>query len=185
MNIVFEKIETQAMLLRTIELADASVLFSYWSDPVVARYMNIKLFEKLAQATEMISLLNQLAEQEQAVRWAIVRKRDQLVLGTCGFNNWDKENQRAEIGYELGRQFWRQGIMTEVLSKMIAYGFEKMELNRIQALVEPANEASLHLLRKLGFREEGILRQYERVKEQYIDLTMVALLKSGISVYKY
>lgn len=185
MTIVFEKFETQAMLLRKIELTDAPVLFSYWSDQTVARYMNIKPFEKLEQACEMISLLNQLAEQEQAVRWAIVRKIDQLVLGTCGFNNWDKENQRAEIGYELGQKFWRQGIMTEVLSRMIAYGFYKMELNRIQALVEPANEASLHLLRKLGFQEEGVLRQYERVKEQYIDLTMVALLKSGISVYKY
>lgn len=185
MNTVFEKIETQTMLLRTIELADAPVLFSYWSDPMVARYMNIKPFEKLEQATEMIGLLNQLAQQEQAVRWAIVRKRDQLVMGSCGFNNWDKENRRAEIGYELGQHFWRQGIMTEVLSAMVAYGFAKMELNRIQALVEPANKASLQLLQKLGFQQEGILRQYERVKEQYIDLIMAALLKSEISMHKY
>lgn len=181
MDIVFKQLETPFMLLRKIELADAPALLAYWSDQAVAKYMNIKPFTKVEQVEEMINLLNNLADQEQAFRWAIVRKRDNLVLGTCGFNNWDQENCRAEIGYELGQQFWRQGIMTETLTALLGYGFGRMELNRIQALVEPANRSSLSLLQKLGFKEEGVLRKYERVKDQFVDLTMVALLKSESS----
>lgn len=185
MNTVFEQFETSSILLRKIELADAPVLFAYWSDPEVVKHMNIKPFTKLDQVEEMINLLNNLAQQEQAFRWAIVRKRDDLVLGTCGFNNWDKENCRAEIGYELGQQFWRQGIMAESLTALLDFGFGKMELNRIQALVEPANRSSLGLLEKLGFKEEGVLKKYERVKDEFVDLTMVALLKSESIAYKY
>jgi len=175
---LFGKIDTKSLLLRKIEPGDGPTLFAYWSDKEVTRYMNISSFDRLEQVQEMISLLNNLADQEQAFRWAIICKRNNQVLGTCGFNNWDQENHRAEIGYDLGRQYWGKGVMTEALTGLLTYGFQTMGLNRIQALVEPANQASRSLLIKTGFQEEGLLRQYERVKEQFIDLKIYALLKN-------
>jgi ribosomal-protein-alanine N-acetyltransferase len=176
---VFSEIQTKRLLLRKMEITDASVLYEYWSDKDVTRYMNILGFESIKQAEDMIGLLNSLADSEKAFRWSIVCKGSKQILGTCGFNNWDKENQRAEIGYELGKQHWGQGFMTEALAGLISHGFGIMALNRIQALVEPENTVSRKVLMKLGFQEEGLLRQYEQVKGNFIDLMMYSILKNN------
>ena len=173
------EIQTKRLLLRKMEITDASVLYEYWSDKDVTRYMNILGFESIKQAEDMIGLLNSLADSEKAFRWSIVCKGSKQILGTCGFNNWDKENQRAEIGYELGKQHWGQGFMTEALEGLISHGFGIMALNRIQALVEPENTVSRKLLMKLWFQEEGLLRQYEQVKGNFIDLMMYSILKNN------
>ena len=67
--------------------------------------------------------------------------------------------------------------MTEALSSVLASGYEVMELNRVEALVDPRNEASLRLLLKLGFTREGVLREYEYEKGAFIDLVMMSLLR--------
>lgn len=173
----FTNIETERLLLRKISLLDASKLFEYWSDEEVTKYMSISRFSNVNEAEEMISLLLALAASDQAFRWTIVNKLDGKILGTCGFNNWDETNQRGEIGYELGRQFWGQGIMTEALNGLIKHGFNTMKLNRIQALVEPDNCLSRKVLLKRGFSEEGLLRQYEMARGHFVDLLILSLLK--------
>ncbi|SEK25191.1 GNAT family N-acetyltransferase [Paenibacillus sp. OK003] len=62
------------------------------------------------------------------------------------------------IGYKLTPEYWHQGIMTEVVEKVIEYGFNNLGLNRIEAFVEPENVGSRKVLEKIGFREEGILK---------------------------
>ena len=178
-NLLLE-IETKRLVLRKINSTDAPFLYEYWSDKEVAKYMNIVPFERISQAEEMIEFLNSLAEQEQAFRWSIIRKSNHQILGTCGFNNWDKDNQSAEIGYELGKPHWRQGFMTEALIELISHGYKNMNLNRIQARVEPMNMASRKVLKKLGFQEDGLLSEYEQAKDKFIDLILYSILKSDI-----
>jgi len=85
---------------------------------------------------------------------------------------------RAGIGYELGHVFWRKGIMTEALTAIIGLGFKVMGLNRIEAVVMPENEPSLRLLAKLGFYNEGILKEYENWgRKGFRDLCMLSLLR--------
>ena len=84
---------------------------------------------------------------------------------------------KAEIGDDLGRDYWHQGYMSEALRAMLAYGFETLKLNRIEALVMPENEASATLLRRLGFSEEGVLREYAYFKGEYHDLRFFSLLR--------
>lgn len=173
-------ISTRRLLLRQAAVEDAPVLYTYWSDGEVTRYMNIAPLERLSQAAEMIKLLNSLAVHGQAFRWSILDRETGAVAGSCGFNQLDRENLRAEIGYELGRQYWGRGLMLEALQAVLDHGYRQMQLNRIQALVEPPNAASRGLLSKLGFREEGLLRQYERSKGRFIDVIMYARLKAEL-----
>jgi ribosomal-protein-alanine N-acetyltransferase len=85
---------------------------------------------------------------------------------------------RGSIGYELARPFWRQGIMSEALTAILALGFGEMGLNRIDAVVLPDNLASIRLLEKLGFCNEGLLREYENWGNKgFVDLCMLSLLK--------
>ncbi len=81
------------------------------------------------------------------------------------------------IGYDLSRPYWRRGIMTEALEAVIEFGFERMGLNRIEAVVFVENVASHRLLEKLRFEREGVLRDYEFLKGRFVDMVMYSLLR--------
>ena len=174
----FPQLETQRLLLRQVRPTDAQAIFDYFADPAVTRYYNLDTFISLSQAERMVDSFRRSYREKQAIRWGIVRKRaPERLLGTCGYHHWARHFFKAEIGYELARPFWGQGIMTEALTAMIRMGIARMDLNRIEALVMRGNDASLRLLRKLGFREEGVLRQYGYWKGAFHDLHMMALLQ--------
>ncbi len=70
-----------------------------------------------------------------------------------------------------------KGYMTEALVGMLDYMYGNLELNRVQALVDPRNEASLRLIEKQGFQRDGLLRSYEYERGAYVDLYMLSLLR--------
>ncbi|AWB43325.1 N-acetyltransferase [Paenibacillus sp. CAA11] len=157
---------------------DAPALFTYWSDRDVVRYMNVPPFGSEEEAWEMINLLNGLSETEDAMRWGIELKDGGLLIGSCGFNNWELDGAyRAEIGYEIGQEHWGQGYMSEALTALLEYGYNTMGLNRIEGLVDPRNEGSIRLLERVGFKNEGLLREYQQSQGEFVDLYMFSLLK--------
>jgi ribosomal-protein-alanine N-acetyltransferase len=62
-----------------------------------------------------------------------LKEGDDRVIGTCGYHVWAKPHFRAEIGYELAREYWGQGIMQEAIRSLLTFGFAKMALNRVEA----------------------------------------------------
>lgn len=164
----------QQILLRPICISDAPTLFQFWSDPDVTAFMNITPMKSVEQAEEMILYITQL---EHAYRYTIVLD-DNTIVGTCGFNYIDTMNQRGEIGYEIGKDFWRKGYMSQALQALIEEGFYMLKLNRLEAKVEPGNVPSRRLLEKSGFHEEGILRHYEKLNGVFLDMVMYSLLRS-------
>lgn len=173
----FPEILTERLYLRKISLYDAESLFQYWSDPEVAKYLNINPFMKIKQAYSMIQLLNNLYKKREGIRWAITIKKDKTVIGTCGYNNWIKRSSRGEIGYELGRNYWGNGYASEAVGEILKYGFIKMNLNRVEAFTVPEATSSIKLLQKLGFKKEGLLREYGFWNGQYWDENIYSLLK--------
>ncbi|WLR50823.1 GNAT family protein [Bacillus tianshenii] len=171
------ELETKRLVLRQVKLSDAQTLFSYWSDPEVTKFMNIEPFQSLAQVEEMIAYLNELAEKEQAMRYTLLLKKTNQIIGTCGFNDVNFAHNRAEIAYELGRDFWRKGYASEAIPTLLDYGFHDLDVNRMEAKVEPQNVKSIKLLYKLDFTFEGTLRQYEKVNGTFIDLNMYSKLR--------
>ncbi|GIO01156.1 GNAT family protein [Brevibacillus laterosporus] len=170
-------IVTDRLLVREMTLEDAEVLYRYWSDDEVTKHMNISSFTHVDQAKEMILLLLDLGKEGKAYRYSIVLKETNQVIGTCGFNYIDREDNRAEIGFDLGRPFWQKGYARESLEALVRYGFDVHKLNRIEAKVEPENVNSKKLLSKLAFVHEGILREYQKSKGSYVDLHIFSLLK--------
>lgn len=171
-------LEGSRLRLRRMERSDAQQMLMYWGDPEVVRYMNISAFQSEDEVWEMINLLNGLAETEDAMRWGIEHKESGMLIGSCGFNMWQLSGAyRAEIGYEIGARYWGQGYMSEALRLLFTFGYQEMGLNRIEALVYPDNEASIRLLSHLGFQSEGLLREYQKFGDQFVDLQMFSLLK--------
>lgn len=171
-------LQTERLKLCQTSINDAPALFSYWSDPEVTKFMNIAPFHQVDQAVEMIHYLTQLASERKAIRYSIFLKKTEQIIGSCGFNYFDYEHDRAEIAYDLGKDFWGHGFAAEAVRALLHHGFHDLNLNRIEAKVEPQNRNSVKLLSKLGFFFEGTLRQYEKSKGNFIDLQMYSKLKN-------
>ena len=174
----FPTIKTERLILRQLLTEDAVILQQYWSDPAVTEYLTLEPFKELQEAVVMIELLNSLPESNQGIRWVITSRLEGKVLGTCGFHNYNPEHSRAEMGYELGQAYWRQGFMTEALTAILHYGFEKMAYNRIEAFVNVGNIKSTGTLEKMGFKLDGLLREYEFARGKFVDQYCYSLLKS-------
>lgn len=134
--------------------------------------------EHLDQAQALIDFFITSYAEKRGIRWGIERKGTKGLIGTIGFNLWSPKHRRAEIGYELLPESWRNGYATEAISAVLQYGFQELKLNRIGAIVFTENEASNHLLLKLGFQQEGILRDYMVQNGRANDTYIYSLLSS-------
>jgi len=174
----FPQIETRNLILRRMQKSDSQAFFKILSDDEVTRYYDDATFTQISQANDQIQAWENGFKNKRCIRWGITRKCDLDVIGTCGFYGFHPWHMRASIGYELGRPFWRQGIMTEALSAILRLGFTVIGLNRIEAVVMPENQASIKLLEKLGFFNEGVLKDYENWGSKgFTDLCMFAILR--------
>jgi len=174
----FPVLETERFLLRKMTAADAQAVFELFSDGDVTKDMGVEPFADAAQALEIIHFMNGLYEEKKALRWGIIKKDENALVGTCGFNSWEmNRGSRGEIAYDLCKRHWRRGYMTEVLKRVIDYGFETAGLYRIEAFTNMDAVPSIRLLNRLGFMEEGILRGYSLMRGEYVDQRCFSLLR--------
>ncbi len=101
------------------------------------------------------------------------------LVGSVGFNSLDKANKSAPIGYMLGKKFNGKGIMTQSCKALINYGFNELNLNRIDIKAGVENSKSRAIPERLGFKQEGILQQAEFLYNHYIDVAVYGMLKEN------
>ncbi len=102
--------------------------------------------------------------------------RDKIV-GVSGYNQIDGTNGIGHIGYWLGREHNGKGIMTASVKDLIDIGFRYYSLNRIEIRCAVENTKSRAIPERLGFKEEGIIRQSEKVYTRHLDHVVYGLLK--------
>ena len=173
----FPELETPRLLLREPRPEDAAALFAVFSDEEVVRYYGVLPHRSVDESAALIRRHGEWYAAQRAIRWAITRWGEDVFLGSCGFHRFDRESRRAELGYEVGRAHWRQGIAGEAVGALLAFGFEQMGLHRIEAAVDGDNEPSKRLLLKLGFTYEGRLRQRFWFNDRYWDEHYFGLLR--------
>ena len=156
---VFPVLETERLILRALRPDDAPDHFALWSDPVVMAAHGSPPYTDLAQSEDFIQRQTGYFAAHEGIRWAVTRRGQDRLIGTCGYHHLSRQHHRAEIGYELERASWRQGIMLEALRAVLRHGFLDMGLHRVEATIDPDNDASAGLLRRLGFTYEACLRE--------------------------
>ena len=154
----FPALTTERLRLRQVEPRDAEDLYATLADEETMRYYG-PAYPSLADVQAYIAERQQDYARRDAIRWGITLKDADTLIGSCGFHHFDEGYHRAETGYILNRAYWGQGIMGEALSAILTYGFSAMDLHRIEAIIDIANERSKGVLLKLGFQYEGNLRQ--------------------------
>lgn len=174
-------LETVRLRLRPIHREDAEDIFEYASDPFVTQYLPWHTHQSIHDTHAFLDLLLDQQEWPNIPPWGIEHKADGKLIGSCGYHHWSLEHARAELGYVLSRRYWNQGFMTEAVDAVVAYGFEAMLLNRIEALCRVPNLASARVMEKAGMTFEGILRQYMLAKGDYHDYKIFGLLRGEYS----
>jgi len=182
MERVFPLIETERLALRNVSAKDAKDMFTYLSDQDVVQHMGLEPYKSSEEVMEEINWYKSIWENGTGIRWCITLKDEDTVIGSCGFLNMQQKHYKAEIGYELSRNYWGQGIASEALEAVLAYGFEHLNLERIEALIEPLNTSSQRLVEKHGFLREGLLRHYEYTCGKFDDLYMYSILKGDFLI---
>jgi RimJ/RimL family protein N-acetyltransferase len=171
------RLVTPRLVLRPFVESDAEALFAIFSDPAVMRYMNSGAWASIEPAHEMIARDLRALPAGEFVRLGLTRKDTGALIGMCNLFQFNWQCRRCEIGYCLGRAHWGHGYMHEALTALIDYGFRELDLNRIEADVDPRNVGSVKSLERLGFVREGLLRERWIVEGEVSDSGMYGLLR--------
>ncbi len=177
----FPVLRTERLLLRDLQAEDRAEVFSVYSNPEVTRSCDMVTLTDPLQAGALIRVLQADWEKDSGVRWAITRQGSPGLIGICGLG-WHRHNCSALLSYDLNRQFWNQGIMTEAARAVVGYAFGQAWLNRITAITVLDNPGSVQVLRHLGFQEEGILREWGFWKGGFKDVRCLSLLRKDAAV---
>ncbi|KAB8133681.1 GNAT family N-acetyltransferase [Gracilibacillus oryzae] len=180
----FPVLETKRLVLRKVTKEDANSILNYLSDEEVMKYYGLEPFKSIDDALDEIAWYQSIQVNSTGIRWGITLKEQEIVIGSCGFHNITSQHFRAEIGFELTREHWGKGIAAEAVEAIISYGYQHMNFQRIEALIEPLNLSSQKLVEKLGFLREGLLRNYEFTCGKFDDLYMYSLLKQDFDKIK-
>jgi ribosomal-protein-alanine N-acetyltransferase len=172
-------LETERLILRKMAPNDAEAVFAYASDPEVSRYTLWETHRSIEDSRAFLKLITAKYENGGEPDWGITYRGDGYLVGACGLVNWEAEHARAEIGFVLSRRYWGRGFMPEAVRAMFRFGFERMNLNRIEARCIAENAASARVMEKAGMAYEGTLRQREYIKGAYRDIKLYAILKEG------
>lgn len=173
-------------VLREQMIRDTEAFFKYYTDPQVAKYILATNPKNLTEASAEIHYCRNLFKYRRGIYWTIANKIDDEMIGAIGLyiNN---QHYRAEICYDLAREYWNKGIMTKALREVINFCFSRVGITRIEAITIKENAASVALLKKLNFNHEGSLKNYRYFNGRPHDIEMfavtpnVALMQQNIS----
>ena len=174
-SIEFPLIETERLILRKITESDIPEVFRIFSTDEVTEHYDCYPFTKESQAEKWVDrqLSSYKAKGINGFRWAVSKKDlPTKLIGSCGFHSVNRKFKSIEIGYELHPDYWGRGFATEAVAGFISFCFVNQfpfKVNRIAATTDIVNPLSISVLKKLGFAEEGILREYGFWKGKFHD----------------
>jgi ribosomal-protein-alanine N-acetyltransferase len=178
-------LETERLILRKITLEDVEDMYSYASNEEVSKYVTWNTHRTLSDTKEFVEFVLNQYENKKVAPWGIEYKENGKFIGTIDFVWWQPNHKSAEIGYVISKDYWGKGITTEAAKEVIKFGFEKMDLVRIQARCFVENIGSQRVMEKVGMSFEGIIRKGIFVKGKHRDLKVYSILKEEfLSAYK-
>lgn len=162
----WEILETERCLIRETIPEDVDAFYGIYSEPSVTEFMEDLYPDREQEKTYIREYIEKVYTYYEFGIWTVVEKEKGVVIGRAGFS-YRAGYDEPEMGFVIGVPWQRQGYAEEVCRAILSFGWEKLEFERVQVLVEVCNEASLNLCDKLGFRavEELTMngRQYFRL----------------------
>jgi len=163
--------------LRLLRESDADELHALIeaNHAYLARWMAWAQGQTRAQTLDFIRSAHRQMVGNAGFHLAVVDDAGRIV-GVVGFIGVDWTNRAASIGYWLAEAAQGQGTMTEAVRSLVAHALEEWKLHRVEIRAEPENLRSRAIAQRLGFQQEGTLRQVVRFGERYADHVVYAML---------
>jgi len=171
-------LDTDRLILRELVHDDWAAVLDYQVEPLYLRY-----YEWQSRTPEdvraFVTRLEALQHERPRTKYqlAIVLKSTGELIGNCGIRTQAFGSHEAELGFELAPKHWRNGYATEAAGELLRFGFEQLNLNRVEASCLADNLGSAGVLTKLGMRLEGRLRNKEFYKGRTWDRLLFAILR--------
>lgn len=180
----FPELETERFILRQVKAKDSEDLYELYSDPMAVKYQQTEAMSDMDQAKKtVIAFLNGYSNKI-FIRWCIADKSTDKVVGLIALHSFDILNFKAEIGYMLNSKYLNQNIMTECAVKVLDFSFNILNLTKVEASIHPDNERSIHLVDKLGFKKESLIKgiSFNFKTALFEDRVIFALTKNQYSI---
>jgi len=171
-------LETQRLILRPFELSDAPRVQLLAGDRAVAATTKTipHPYEDGVAEKWIGSHQERFDDRKEAVLAITLKARGELI-GAMGLT-LNLEQERAELGYWIGKPYWNRGYCTEAASAVLRYAFTDLRLNRLHAHHFSINPASGRVMQKIGMRHEGHLRQHVKKWGEFLDVETYGILHS-------
>ncbi len=168
-------IEGEIIFLRLLQKKDVEDFSEWYRDEQVTRFVGMNpLSQDRANA-----LFNYLLTDPNGTYFGIIKKGDEKIIGYVFLARILKKHRIArEFGIIIGQKYvWGLGYGSEATKLILEYGFNQLQLHRIELLVLDFNERALNMYRKLGFIEEGIQREARIVDDKWHNVIMMSMLE--------
>lgn len=174
---IFDTIETNRLLIQKLDSATMNQIFKTYNEIEIKSILGISHEEEFSRQKRIYEIGYE-SYNRKMLNFQLVEKQSKRIIGNCGFHTWNPQHYRAEIGYVLNSdEFKNKGFMKEALEKVIDFGFREMHLNRIEALISENNIPSKKLLEHFGFAREGVMRGHYLINGVFEDSVLYSLLK--------
>jgi len=159
------ELKTERLTLREFDKNDLKNLVVLANNLNVSKYLE-KVPYPYTESDGKWFINKSLTDSREKPRqnYELVIEYENNLVGIIGLTSIDDFNESATLGYWLGEDYWKKGIMFEAAKEIIRFALEDLNLRRIDVEADTNNEASNNLIKKLGFEYEGLRKQYTKIK---------------------
>ena len=178
-------IETERLILRRFEYTDDDAILKYWvADEKIQSLYSEPVYSTKDEVKGLLDKYIGSYEKNDYYRWAVVEKTTGECIGQIAYFLVDSKNYFAEIEYCIGSDFQCKGFATEATKAVIAYGFDRMNLHKVQICTKTINAPSKRVIEKCGFVYEGTLRDYFFMNGEYVGRLYFSILRNEFETKK-
>lgn len=172
-------IETERLLLREFEYSDNESMRKYWiSDEKIQSLYSEPVYSTEAEVKALLDKYISSYQKNDYYRWAVINKGSGECIGQIAYFLVDSKNHFAEIEYCIGSEFQCKGLATEAARAVVSYGFEKINLHKVQICAKTINAPSIRVIKKCGLTYEGTLRDYFYMNGEYVGRLFFSILRN-------
>ena len=152
-------------------------LYTKWdNDPRVRRYARNMIPHTIDEIKKRYE--PEKEKTEGSINFEIWHKKDKKLIGLAGFNRLNWYDRNTNIFAIIGeKDYWGQGIGTQIAQLLIEYGFNELNLHKIKAGIFSPNKSSLRVAEKAGFKYEATHKEEIYIDGGYVDRIMLAIFK--------
>lgn len=177
----FPILETERLILRAVKDSDVDQIIKLRGNPKTMYFIPRPLVKTEEDAMEHIKMIRDTIAEGTGINWAITLKENNTYLGFIGVFRIQDQHFKGELGYMLLPEYHGKGINNEAGKAVLNFAFNTLNLNAIEAVINPQNTASLKSAKSMGFTEIGTFPEYEYYNGKFLDCTYLYLLKKDFN----